>query len=243
MPWIVSLVLRCLYWSSSCRAFLHLMCFICSQPYKMGLAQPSLFLPEANFALRILPLPAPISVCVRRSPSLFTITPHPFKPGSPNLDHKWKLHRLRCPWFCGVTIVTFKVKLNLKSRHLVSPQQEIRDHHITTREPWVPGLLYGPDCFMITHLCTYVYATTISRSRLFHSINLLRTYSHMIIEIWVLWNYSFYHHIIDTRKMRCITQLYSAWISNVTYCSMYPIFFYICKHFFLFYLLQTCNIH
>ena len=40
-------------------------------------------------------------------------------------------------------------------KFLVSPLQEIHNHHITTREPWVLRLLHGSDCFMVSILCMY----------------------------------------------------------------------------------------
>ena len=44
-----------------------------------------------------------------------------------------------------------------KSNFLVSPLLRIHNHHITTREPWVPRLLHWPDCFMVSILCAYLY--------------------------------------------------------------------------------------
>ena len=35
---------------------------------------------------------------------------------------------------------------------------EMHYHHITTREPWVPRLFHGPDCFTISILCMCSYA-------------------------------------------------------------------------------------
>ena len=67
------------------------------------------FLPEASFGLRVLSLPA--SVCVSVRPSVRpccnhllvrAITHHPFKLGSPNLDHRCKRSWLRSLLFWGV---------------------------------------------------------------------------------------------------------------------------------------------
>ena len=63
-----------------------------------------------------------------------------------------------------------------KSNFLVSPLLEILNHHITTREPWVPRLLHKPDYFMVLILCAYLYTYTVSQSRLFHSLNTLHAY-------------------------------------------------------------------
>ena len=52
---------------------------------------------------------------------------------------------------------TWLQKLNF----LASPLLEIHNHHITTREPWVPRLLYRSDCFMVSSACIYI-------RRLFH---------------------------------------------------------------------------
>ena len=52
---------------------------------------------------------------------------------------------------------------------LVSSLREMHNHHITTRESWVPRLLHRPKCFMVSILCAYLYTLTVSRSRLFKS--------------------------------------------------------------------------
>ena len=44
-----------------------------------------------------------------------------------------------------------------KSNFLASPLLEIQNHHITTREPWVPRLLHRPNFFMVSILCMYLY--------------------------------------------------------------------------------------
>ena len=66
--------------------------------------------------------------------------------------------------------MTFKVKFAF------SPLQEAHNHHITTREPGVPRLLHGPDCFMVFILCMYLYTWNVSWSPLFHSLNSLHVY-------------------------------------------------------------------
>ena len=63
------------------------------------------FLPEASFGLQVLSLPA--SVCVSIRPSVrvcgtHLITRHPFKLGSPNLDHRCKRPWLRSLLFWGL---------------------------------------------------------------------------------------------------------------------------------------------
>ena len=89
-----------------------------------------------------------------------TITHQLFKLGSPHLDQRCEIlvHWLRCPLFCGRFTLTFKVKFNVESHNF-------RFHHyrkyITTREPWVPRLLYGPDFFMVSILCTYLDSFTV----------------------------------------------------------------------------------
>ena len=83
-----------------------------------------------------------------------TITRHPFKLGSPNLDQRCKLPWLRSLLFCGWLTLTFKVEFNLKSKHY---QFHHYRKYITTREPWIPRLLYSPDCFMVSILYTCIY--------------------------------------------------------------------------------------
>ena len=79
------------------------------------------------------------------------ITHHPLKLESPNLDQKYKICWLRSLLFWGQLTVIFNVKFDLKS-------QIVWFHHyrnwkyMTTREPWVPRLLHGPDCFMASIL-------------------------------------------------------------------------------------------
>ena len=106
------------------------------------------FLPEASFGLRVLSLPASVCVCVCPSVHPYvnhllvrTITRDPFKLGSPNLDQRCKYH-------------DFQSQIWLKkSNFLVSSLLEIHNHHITTREPWVPRLLHMPDCIMVSIIC------------------------------------------------------------------------------------------
>ena len=76
--------------------------------YKIAISQ-SQFLPEASFGLRVLSLPASVCVCVRACastppppPLVRAITHHPFKLGSPNLDHRCKRPWLRSLLFWGV---------------------------------------------------------------------------------------------------------------------------------------------
>ena len=85
-------------------------------------------------------------------------THHPFKLGPPNLYQRWKI-----PWFMSLLFwegIDFELRGQIwlkKSNFLVSPLLKIHDHHITTREPWVPRLLQRPDCFTVSFLCTYLY--------------------------------------------------------------------------------------
>ena len=76
------------------------------------------FLPEASFGLRVLSLPASVCVCVRPCVNHqlgHAITHHPFKLGSPNLDHICKRPWLRSLLFWGMMMtLTFKVKFNFK---------------------------------------------------------------------------------------------------------------------------------
>ena len=76
-----------------------------------------------SFSLRVLSLPASVCLCVRPSVCVFgkhllvrAITHHPFKLGSPNLDHRCKRPWLRSLLFWGWLNLTFKVKLNSKSK-------------------------------------------------------------------------------------------------------------------------------
>ena len=70
--------------------------------------------------------------------------------------------------FWGVTNIDLQGQIWLK--------KENHNHHITTKEPWVPVLLPGLDCFMVAILYTLMYTYTVSRSQLFHSLNLLHVY-------------------------------------------------------------------
>ena len=115
-----------------------------------------------------------------RSKSKFTpfwacppITHQPFKLGSPNLDQRCKIHWLRFLlfWLAIDLDLQGQIWLN-KSNCLASPLLEIHNHHITTREPWVPRLLHRPDCFMVSILCMYLYldcftVLTVSQSQHF----------------------------------------------------------------------------
>ena len=79
----------------------------------------------------------------------FWACPHhnstPFKLGSPNLDQMCKIHWLRSLSFWGAIDLDLQGQIWLKkSIFLASLLLEIHNHHITTREPWVPGLLHRP---------------------------------------------------------------------------------------------------
>ena len=83
------------------------------------------FLPEASFGLRVLSLPA--SVCVSVRPSVRVcgnhllvraITRHPFKLGSPNLDHRCKRPWLRSLLFWGVIDLDLQGQIKLQSQKL-----------------------------------------------------------------------------------------------------------------------------
>ena len=61
------------------------------------------FLPEASFGLRVFSLPARVCVHVSINHEFVrTITHHPFKLGSPNLDQRCKKPWLRALLFCGM---------------------------------------------------------------------------------------------------------------------------------------------
>ena len=106
-----------------------------------------------------------------------TITHHSFKLGSPNLDQRCKIHWLRSLviWVAIDHDLQGQIWLK-KSNFLASPLLEIHNHHITTREPWLPRLLHRPDCFMVFILCMYLYTYTVSWSWLFHSLNTLHVH-------------------------------------------------------------------
>ena len=126
------------------------------------------------------------------------ITRDPFKLGSPNLDQRYKRVGLRpLLFFLWQLMLTFKVKLNIKLRiyplklgsvlfwvaidldlqvhiwlkklnFLVSPLLEIHNHHITTKEPWLPASQAW--LFMVFILCAYLYidcftVATVSQSQ------------------------------------------------------------------------------
>ena len=148
---------------------------VCISCAKMLADNTISFLPEASFGLRVLSLP----LSVRPSVTKFVraITHHPFKLGSPNLDHRCKTPWLRSLLFWGAIDLDLQDQIWLKkSNFLASPLLEIHNHHINTREPWVPSLLHRPDCFMVSILCMYLYTLTVSRSWLFHSLNTLHVH-------------------------------------------------------------------
>ena len=87
-----------------------------------------------------------------------TITHHLFKTGSPNLDHSCKIPWLRSLLFRKAIDLDLQGKIGLKiSNFLASPLLGIHNHYITTRMPWVPRLLYRPDCFMVSILFMNLY--------------------------------------------------------------------------------------
>ena len=91
------------------------------------------------------------------------LTHHPFKLGLRNLDQGCKIHRIRSSLFLKAINLDFQGQIWLKkSDFLVSTLLEIHNHHITTREPWVPRLLHMPDCFMVS-ISAHIYIP-----RLFH---------------------------------------------------------------------------
>ena len=145
----------------------HIIVFIKGYQFSSGLLS-EYFLPEASFSLRVLWLPVSVCLCVcmyvcvsiMSLKFIGMITSHLFKPGSPNLDQKCKMLWLRFLLFFAGRQLTLilKVKFDFKkSKFPVSSLQEIRNHHITTREPWVPRLLHGSDCFMVFILYTSLY--------------------------------------------------------------------------------------
>ena len=87
-----------------------------------------------------------------------TITHHPFKLGSPNVDQRCKIPWLRFLLFWEAINRDLQGPVLLKkSNFLVSPLLEIHNHHIITKEPWIPRLLHRPDCFMVsTFSRTYI---------------------------------------------------------------------------------------
>ena len=85
----------------------------------MALCQP--FFPEASFGLRVLSLPASVCVSVRVCGNhllVHTITHHPFKLGSPNLDHRCKRPWLRSLLFWGVIDLDLQGQILLQSQKL-----------------------------------------------------------------------------------------------------------------------------
>ena len=79
------------------------------------------FLPEANFGLRVLSLPACVCVCVRVSVNhsfVHAITHQPFKLGSLNLDQRCKRPWLRALLFCGMIDCDLQSQIELQSQNL-----------------------------------------------------------------------------------------------------------------------------
>ena len=79
------------------------------------------FLPKASFGLRVLSLPESVCLCVRPSVCVFgkhllvrAITHHPFKLGSPNLDHRCKRPWLRSLLFWGVIELDLQGQIELQ---------------------------------------------------------------------------------------------------------------------------------
>ena len=58
---------------------------------------------------------------------------------------------------CGEWPWRSRSHLTFKAKFLISPLQEIHNHCITTREPWVLRVLRGPDCFMVSILSMYLH--------------------------------------------------------------------------------------
>ena len=71
-----------------------------------------LFYPRPVLAFGYLSLPPSVSPSVTKF--VRAITHHPFKLGSPNLDHRCKRPWLRSLLFLGWLTMTFKVKFNFK---------------------------------------------------------------------------------------------------------------------------------
>ena len=129
------------------------------------------FLPEASFGYcRSLHLSVCVCVSALQGQILLksqnlphfelvrTITHYPFKLGSQNWDKMCKIACFRSLLFWVAIDLDLKNQIWLKkSNFLVSPLLEIHNHHITTRDPWVPRLLHRPECFMVSILCTYLY--------------------------------------------------------------------------------------
>ena len=87
------------------------------------------FLPEASYGLRVLSLPASVCVCVCvcvcmcvcvsvNHQFVRTITCHPLKLQSPNLDQKCKTPWLRCLLFLGFIDLDLQGQIELKSQNL-----------------------------------------------------------------------------------------------------------------------------
>ena len=92
-----------------------------------GLVRP--FLPEASYGLRVLSLPASVCVCVCACVCMCvcvsvnhqfvrTITCHPLKLQSPNLDQKCKTPWLRSLLFLGFIDLDLQGQIELKSQNL-----------------------------------------------------------------------------------------------------------------------------
>ena len=94
------------YWKFNLKVNGHRNLYNITFPTKCGIESPFLasFLPEASIGLRVLSLPASVRQSVRPSVTKFVraITHHPFKLGSPNLEHRCKRPWLRSLLFCGV---------------------------------------------------------------------------------------------------------------------------------------------
>ena len=87
------------------------------------------FLPEASYGLRVLSLPASVCVCVCACVCMCvcvsvnhqfvrTITCHPLKLQSPNLDQKCKTPWLRSLLFLGFIDLDLQGQIELKSQNL-----------------------------------------------------------------------------------------------------------------------------
>ena len=74
-------------------------------------------LPKASFGRQVLLLPVSVSLCLCVNHKFVsTLTRHPFKLGSHNLNQSWNAPSLRSILILGWLTLTFNVKFNLKMK-------------------------------------------------------------------------------------------------------------------------------
>ena len=102
-------------------SYWYILLFNCFSLFHFHFHLLNSFLPEANFGLRVLSLPASVCVSVRLCVNhelVRAITHHPFQLGSPNLDQRCKRPWWRSLLFCGTIDCDLQGQIELQSQNL-----------------------------------------------------------------------------------------------------------------------------